>query len=91
MISISSGNFHHTLKESVISPLLKTPNLDKDELSNYQPNSNLSFVTDNIERVVKARLSDYLTSNNLVNPHQSAYSKHQRIRGVIFATMSYIN
>ena len=28
-----------------------------------------------IERVVKARLSDHLTSNNL-NPHQSAYCKH---------------
>ena len=26
-----------TLKESVISPLLKKPTLDKDELSNYRP------------------------------------------------------
>ena len=34
-LSLSSGNFHHTLKESVISPLLKKPTLDKDELSNY--------------------------------------------------------
>ena len=41
-LSLSSGNFHHTLKE----------------------------------RVVKSRLSDHLTSNNLVNPHQSAYCKH---------------
>jgi len=37
---LSSGNFHHTLKESVISPLLKKPTLDKDELSNYCPMSN---------------------------------------------------
>jgi len=31
-----------------------------------------------IDRVVKSRLSvsDHLTSNNLVNPHQSAYCKH---------------
>jgi len=31
-----------------------------------------------IERVVKSRLSesDHLTSNNLVNPHQSAYCRH---------------
>jgi len=29
-----------------------------------------------IERVVKSRLSDHLTSNNLINPHQSAYCKH---------------
>ena len=28
-LSLSSGNFHHTLKESVISPLLKKPTLHK--------------------------------------------------------------
>jgi len=75
-LSLSSGNFHHTLKESVISPLLKKPTLDKDGLSNYRPISNLSFLSKIIERVVKARLSDHLTSNNLLNPHQSAYCRH---------------
>ena len=72
-LSLSSANFHHTLKESVISPLLKKPTLDKDELSNYRPISNLSLMSKKIERVVKYRLSDHLTSNNLVNTHQSAY------------------
>ena len=33
-LSLISGQFHHTLKESVISPLLKKPTLDKEELSN---------------------------------------------------------
>jgi len=65
-----------TVKESVISPLLKKPTLDKDELSTYRPISNLSLLSKIIERVVKARLSDHLTSNNLLNPHQSAYCKH---------------
>ena len=78
-LSLSSGNFHHTLKESVISPLLKKPTLDKDELSNYCPISNLSLISKIIERVVKSRLSDHLTSNNLVNPHQSAYCRHHSL------------
>ena len=60
-LSLSSGNFHHTLKESVISPILKKPTLDKDELSNYRPISNLSLISKIIERVVKSRLSDHLT------------------------------
>ena len=59
-----------------MSPLLKKSTLDKDEFSNYHPISNLSLVSKIIERVVKSRLSDHLTSNNLVNPHQSAYCKH---------------
>jgi len=67
-LSLSSGNFHHTLKESVISPLFKKPTLDKDELSNYRPISNLSLLSKILQRVVKARLSDHLTSNNLLNP-----------------------
>ena len=64
------------LKESVISFLHKKPTLDKDELFNYRPISSLSLISKIIERVVKSRLSDHLTSNNLVNPHQSAYCKH---------------
>ena len=61
--------FHHTLKESAISPLLKKPTLDKNELSNYQPISNLSRLLNLIEHIVKACLYDHLTSNNLLNPH----------------------
>jgi len=75
-MSLSSGNFHHTLKESFISPLFKKPTLDKDELSNYRPISNLSLISKIIEHIVKSRLCDHLTSNNLINLHQSAYCKH---------------
>ena len=39
-------------------------------------NSLTTLISKIIERVVKSRLSDHLTSNNLVNPHQSAYCKH---------------
>ena len=37
--------FHPILKESVISPLFKKSTLDKDELSNYRPISNLSVIS----------------------------------------------
>ena len=64
------------LKESVISPLLKKSTLDKDQLSNCRPISNLSLISEIIERIVKSRLTDHLTSNKLLNPHQSPYCKH---------------
>jgi len=50
--------------------------MDKDKLSNYRPISNFSLVSQIIERVVKCHLMDHLTSNSLLNPHQSAYCKH---------------
>jgi len=46
------------------------------QLSSYRPISNLSLISKIIECVVKSRLTDYLSSNNLLNPHQSAYCKH---------------
>jgi len=51
-LSLISGELHPTLKESIISPLLKKPTLDKEELSNYRPISNLSLISKTIERVV---------------------------------------
>ena len=75
-LSLTTGQFYPTLKESVISPLLKKPTLDKEELSSYRPITNLCLISKIIERVVKSRLTDHLTSNSLLNSHQSAYCKH---------------
>ena len=75
-LSYTSGQLHPVLKESVISPLLKKSTLDKDQLSNYRPISNLSLISKIIERSVKSRITIQLTSNKLLNPHQSAYCKH---------------
>ena len=49
-------SFPSLSQESVISPLLQKPTLDKDQLSNYRPISNLSLISKIIERVVKSRL-----------------------------------
>jgi len=51
-LSLTSGQFHPTLKESIISPLLKKPTLDKEEFCNYQPISNLFLISKMRERVV---------------------------------------
>jgi len=42
------------------------------------PMSNLfvTLISKIIECIVKSRLTDHLTSNKLLNPHQSAYGKH---------------
>src|SRR6218665_3275750 len=54
----------------------KKANIDKENLSNYRPISNLSFLSKLTERIVRARLNDYLSSNSLLNPHQSGFTKH---------------
>src|SRR6218665_3174708 len=75
-LSLSTGTFPMQFKDLVVKPLLKKPSLDKELLSNYRPISNLSFLSKLSERVVLSRLKAYLTSNNLLNPNQSAYTTH---------------
>ena len=60
-------------KEALITPLLKKPSLDPNNLSNYRPISNLSFLSKVLERVVAARITEHLTINNLLDTYQSAY------------------
>ena len=79
-LSLSSGNFPIVFKHSLVTPLLKKANLDKENPSNYRPMmapiSNLSFLSKLTERIVLARLNDYLSSNSLLNPRQSGFTKH---------------
>jgi len=46
--------------------------LDKEDLSNYRPNSYLSFLSKFTECLVKNRRTQHLYSSNLINKFQSA-------------------
>src|SRR6218665_260471 len=63
-------------KHSLVTPLLKKANLDKENLSNYRLISNLSFLSKLPERIVLARLNDYHSSYSFLNPPQSDFIKH---------------
>ena len=51
-LSITTGTFPSTLKSSIISPLLKKPSLNKEDLSNYSPIANLFFISKLTEKIV---------------------------------------
>ena len=62
-------------KMANVSPLLKKPSLERNELKNYRPVSNLAFVSRLIEKAVAVQLNDHLLENNLMEEFQSAYRK----------------
>ena len=74
-LSLKSGSMPAKLKEAVLKPLLKKPNLDQTEFKSYRPISNLSFLSKVIEKVVALQLTSYLEDNHLYEPLQSAYKK----------------
>ena len=63
--SLSEGCFLSHFKSALVSPLLKKPTLNKDNLKNYRPVSNLSFLSKILEKVVANRLNSHINSSKL--------------------------
>ena len=74
--SFDSGTVPHSMKTALIRPQLKETSLELDDLSNYRPVSNLSFLSKILEKAVNTRLDNHLENNSLLSDHQSAYRKH---------------
>jgi len=60
-------------KQALVHPLLKKSNLDKSELKNYRPISNLTFLSKLIEKAICSQVTMYLESKNILPMSQSAY------------------
>ena len=74
--SLESGIVHPSLKSAIIRPILKSPSLDHNKFESFRPVSNLPFLAKVLEKVVYTRINNHLTSNNLLQIHQSAYKKY---------------
>ena len=75
-LSLDTVSFPSTFKDALVTPLLKKPNFDSNTFKNFRPVSNLNFVSKIIENVVASRLTEYLSTNELFEPFQSAYKKY---------------
>ena len=63
--SLKSGVFPSIYKSAIVTPLLKKPSLDPNDLKNYRPVSNLSFMSKILEKVVVSQLMSHLNRYNL--------------------------
>ena len=69
------SNFVLTEKESLIRPLLKKPGLDHENMANYRPVSNLTFLSKVIEQAMLDQLNPLFDQNGVIPVVQSAYRK----------------
>ena len=72
-LSLTSGVVPAQLKVAHVTPLLKKPSLNPEDLKNFRPVSNLHFLSKVVEKAVAAQLSKHLQENALHEPCQSAY------------------
>jgi virulence-associated protein VapD len=81
--SLQSGLFPSSLKQALVTPLLKKANLDVEDLKNFRPVSNLPFLGKVIERAAISQLQGYINDNDLHNRTQSAYRKFHSVETAI--------
>ena len=74
--SLCSGVVPPQFKQAVVTPMLKKPGLDPNDLKNFRPVSNLPFISKILEKVVLTQLQKHLSENDLLEIRQSAYRKN---------------
>ena len=71
--SIETSLVPCVMKHAVVTPLLKKTGLDPENMMNYRPISNLSFVSKLLEKHVATQVRQHLEVNALFDVFQSAY------------------
>ena len=71
--SLKSSQVLLEFKKAIISPLLKSHDIDPDTLANYRPISLLSFLSKVFEKVGAGQLNEHLAINNIHDKFQSVY------------------
>ena len=74
-LCLSESTFPSPFKHALVTPLLKKFNLPYDNLANYRPISNLSFLSKLLERLILKRLLQHLTSFSSIPIFQSGFRK----------------
>ena len=72
IISLSIETVPTELKQTVVTPLVKKPNV-KLEYKDYRPVSNLPHILNLLEKVISCKLKEHKQENRLDEPLQSAY------------------
>ena len=68
--------FCHYLRNAFVTPRLKKPRSDASDVKNYQPISNLSFMSKVVERHVCKQLVYFLEKHNLLPKYKLTYKRY---------------
>ena len=74
-LSMREGVVPPDFEQALVTPLIKKKTLCRNEFKNYRPISNLSFLSNILEKIVAKRLNAHIEEHLLSNHLQSAYKR----------------
>jgi hypothetical protein len=77
------------LRHAVITPILKKPSLDNNNLLNYRPVSNLGLLAKITEKIVASQLQSHFDINNVGDPCQYAYKRYHSCETALIDLCDY--
>ena len=86
--SIQNGIFPSSQKCACVTPILKKASLDIDDLGNYRPIFNLTFLSKVLERCIYEQTTVYLQENKLLPDKQSVYRKFHSTKTAVLEVLS---
>ena len=71
--SLQLGRLPLSQRHAIVKPILKKEGLDQDDVKNYRPISNLTYISKLVERMVCKQLTAFLEEHSLLPEHQSGF------------------
>ena len=84
-----TGTVPVCLKQAVITPYIKKPNLDPSSLSSFRPISNLPFISKIMEKAVLAQLQTFLSNNSINEVFQSGFKALHSTESALLRVLNY--
>ena len=89
--SLRYGFFPDGFNYAHVNQVLKKPTLPKEELNSYRPISNVSFISQILEKVVANRLRSHIYKIGLSNVSQSPYKQFHSTETALLKLHNDIN
>ena len=78
------------LKQVTITPIIKRTDLDAENLKNYRPISNMTFISKVLEKVGFNQISKHVQKNDLLSPNQSGYKQYHSCETALLEVVNNI-
>src|SRR6218665_1353768 len=88
--SLQQGWLPISQRHPIVKPIIKKEGLDQDDVKNYRPISNLTYMSKLVERMVCNQLITFLEGNNMLPKHQSGFSAPHSTETAVLKVMSNI-